>query len=133
MRSKGKAMDDDIIREIPWLDKLGPTDDLESRPPTDLVVVRGSTIEVLAPGDFVIRTHVRDQCQGRPCVIHAPTDHSMREMPLIWRWDRGIFERKCPHGIGHPDPDQEAYWREQGGQARVDSEMVHGCCGQCCL
>jgi len=130
-------MDYDIEKEISWLNELGPTDDgprLEARPPTDLVVVHGSTVEVLSERSFILRTHVRAECAGRPCVIHAPTDHSMSAMPLIWRWDRGIFERSCAHGVGHPDPDQEAYWRESGGQARVESEMVHGCCGQgCCV
>jgi hypothetical protein len=47
--------------------------------------------------------------------------HHMRDWPLIWRNDRGIFERKCPHGIGHPDPDQ-------GGP---NFSAVHGCDGCC--
>lgn len=127
-------MDDDIIREIPWLDELGYTDAgprFETRPPSDLAVIRGSVVEVLSAHDFVLRVHQGQECEGRPCVIHAPSDHSMRGMPLIWRWDRGIFERQCTHGIGHPDPDQEPYWRERGGQARVDSETIHGCDGCC--
>lgn len=61
------------------------------------------------------------------CVIHRPTDHHMRGWELVWREDRGIFERLCPHGIGHPDPDQFPYWDALGAEA----EGVHGC-DLCC-
>lgn len=71
--------------------------------------------------------HPSTACEGRPCVIHAPTDHHMSTWPLAWRNDRGIFERDCPHGIGHPDPDQFAYWAEMGWK----HAGVHGCDGCC--
>lgn len=74
-------------------------------------------------------TDVHDpaRCQGRPCVIHNPTPHRMSGWKLHWRNDRGLFERLCRHGIGHPDPDQFAYW------ASIDQrwQSVHGCCGCC--
>lgn len=46
------------------------------------------------------------------CVIHRPSEHHMRRWPLLWRSDRypGLFERICPHGVGHPDPDQFEHW-----------------------
>lgn len=69
------------------------------------------------------------KCQGRHCVIHNQSNHHMRGWALLWRGDRGIFERLCPkHGTGHPDPDQFEFW------ALTDQEWqgVHGCCG-CCL
>jgi hypothetical protein len=81
----------------------------------------------------VIRNlHSPDACAGRPCVIHNPSDHSMREFPTNWR-DGGMFdikpphmERICPHGVGHPDPDDAAY------QASVGQDVsVHGCDGCC--
>lgn len=60
------------------------------------------------------------ECAGRPCVIHNQSQHHMLDWTLNWRSDRGIFERMCPHGIGHPDPDnQEGY------------NSVHGCDGCC--
>ena len=71
--------------------------------------------------------HLPEKCEDRPCVIHRPTNHHMREWLLHWRNDRGIFERFCEHGIGHPDPDQFAYWKENG----LDHEKVHGCDGCC--
>ncbi|NKY60376.1 hypothetical protein [Nocardia flavorosea] len=76
----------------------------------------------------LVNVHPETACQGRACVIHAPTDHHMRAWTLLWRDDRGIFERLCPeHGIGHPDPDQYAYWEETGQLANT----IHGCCGCC--
>jgi hypothetical protein len=123
-------MDYDIEKEVGWLNDF-EVPQFRAVPPSDSVLVRGATVEILGPHEFVMRTHVQDECAGRPCVIHAPTAHSMRSMPLIWRWDRGIFERRCSHGIGHPDPDQMDYWRETGGEQRVEDEMIHGCDGCC--
>lgn len=79
--------------------------------------------------DMVMTVHDAATCDPQiPCVIHRPTDHHMSSWYLLWRGDRGIFERVCVHGTGHPDPDQFDYWylTEQEWQA------VHGCCG-CCV
>lgn len=51
----------------------------------------------------------------------------MRRWPMNWRGDRGILERICPHGIGHPDPDQREFWNETG----QEWQGVHGC-DACC-
>lgn len=69
------------------------------------------------------RTHPRGDICEQGCVIHNRTDHHMRHWPLLWRGDRKIFERICPHGIGHPDPDQVPYWRATDQMY----EAVHGC------
>lgn len=71
--------------------------------------------------------HDSSQCAGRPCTIHNRSDHHMRGWPQNWRADKGIMERICPHGIGHPDPD-ESHIYVWGGRA-VGS--VHGCDGCC--
>lgn len=68
--------------------------------------------------------HNREVCKGEPCPIHNPTNHCMRDFPTHWRDDRGIMERICPCGIGHPDPDDR---RIRLGQDPGD----HGCCGCC--
>ena len=80
-------------------------------------------------GAVIVLSNVHSEltCKGRTCVIHAPTDHHMRDWPLIWREDRGIFERICEHGTGHPDPDQIPYWQETD----QTYQAVHGCCGCC--
>ena len=74
------------------------------------------------------RVHARSETCAAGCVVHNPTAHHMRWWPLLWRDDRGIFERICPeHGVGHPDPDQFPYWRATDRMW----EAVHGCCGCC--
>lgn len=76
-------------------------------------------------------THVHDprDCQGRGCAIHNhPSAHKLRNAPLNWRGDRGILERICAHGVGHPDWDAAQYLVSIGR----GYESVHGCDG-CCL
>lgn len=83
---------------------------------------------VFEAGPMLLRdVHPAWTCEGRPCVIHNRSEHHMRSWPLLWRGDRQIFERLCPHGIGHPDPDQLPYWRSLG----MEVEAVHGCDGCC--
>lgn len=80
-------------------------------------------------GPVVLRnTHPAEKCAGRPCVIHAPSDHHMRDWPMTWRGDKYMMERSCPHGVGHPDPDDLAYHVSVGS----DWKAIHGCDG-CCL
>lgn len=73
---------------------------------------------VTGTGDL-LKVHDADVCAGDPCIIHNPSDHHMRTWPTHWRPDRGIMERRCPHGIGHPDPDDDG------------RDHVHGCDGCC--
>lgn len=64
-------------------------------------------------------THSAAKCSGRPCTIHNRSNHHMRHLPQHWRDDRGIMERTCEHGVGHPDPDE------------IASDTIHGCDGCC--
>lgn len=82
--------------------------------------------------------HEKADCKGEHCVIHNPSDHPMREFPTHWRADRYLMERICPHGVGHPDPDDIAYKRafvfakNSDGSAREGMyEDAHGCDGCC--
>lgn len=74
-------------------------------------------------GQTLYNVHAGDTCVGPACPIHNPTDHSMRHLKLYYRFDRGIFERICPHGIGHPDPDSIA--------SNPSDDGIHGCDGCC--
>jgi hypothetical protein len=74
----------------------------------------------------LMNVHSPKLCAGRACVLHNPSDHSMRSFPLTWRDDGRFMERTCPHGIGHPDPDDAAYRRSIN-----QSIGVHGCDGCC--
>jgi len=79
----------------------------------------------------LINVHSETGCNGHPCCIHHPSDHSMKDFPMNWRGDRGIMERICPHGIGHPDPDDNAFIRRTRGDKIADAEGIHGCDGCC--
>lgn len=74
--------------------------------------------------DTKIWTHKSGTCAGQQCTIHNMSNHSMRSFPQHWRSDRGIMERICSHGVGHPDPDD--YICNQN-----EWERVHGCDGCC--
>lgn len=68
----------------------------------------------------LVNVHSLEDCEGDVCPIHKLTDHSMRSFPQHWRDDRGIMERICSHGVGHPDPDDV-----------LNEDRVHGCDGCC--
>ena len=67
------------------------------------------------------RTHDDQACTREHCPVHNPSNHHMRTWPLNYRSDRGITERICKCGIGHPDPDCP----------RAQEDSIHGCCGCC--
>lgn len=80
-------------------------------------------------GPFHISTHPPEKCAGRACVIHAPSEHHMRDWPLNWRADRYLMERMCEHGVGHPDPDDVAYQKI----ARPEAAAGMHSCDLCCI
>lgn len=85
----------------------------------------------------VIRVHTKEECRApEACVIHNPSNHSMRDFPTHWRGDRYLMERICSHGVGHPDPDDIAFKRASAkttaDHMNLKYEGVHGCDG-CCL
>jgi hypothetical protein len=79
-------------------------------------------------GAVQIRTHNKGECKGRHCVIHNPSDHALRGWPRSWRTDINRMERVCPHGVGHPDPDEVAYRYNQLGQKNAGTHGCDGCC-----
>lgn len=84
-----------------------------------------------------ILVHDFEQCdsarKGAPqgCCVHGPSKHHMVDWPTHWRDDRKLMERICPHGIGHPDPDDIAFKRRHYGDEVAHTEAVHGCDGCC--
>lgn len=76
-----------------------------------------------------LEVHHKDECKAEYCVIHNPSAHVMREFPTRWRMDRAIMERICPHGIGHPDPDDVAFYLSRNPNDK--HYAVHGCDGCC--
>ncbi len=75
--------------------------------------------------------HAAEDCfLPESCTIHVHSDHRLRHWPQYWRADRVMMERTCPHGIGHPDPDQVLFWRAVYPDTAWTDE-VHGCDGCC--
>lgn len=96
----------------------------------DLIGVPGyaePAIGMQVEGGAVMRVHPPERCAGEPCCIHNPTEHHMRAWPMNFRADIGVMERTCPHGVGHPDPDDLTF------HIKNDRPWVarHGCCGCC--
>jgi hypothetical protein len=81
-------------------------------------------------GGEVIYAHPRKDCVGRSCCVHNPSAHHMFAWPQHFRADRALTERICPHGIGHPDPDDLYYKRLMAGTDDT-ADGVHGCDGCC--
>lgn len=75
---------------------------------------------VLENNGEIVLAHPPTQCAGSQCCLHNRSDHHMRSWPQVWRGDRGLMERICPHGCGHPDLDD------------FSEDHVHGCDG-CCI
>lgn len=73
-----------------------------------------------------LKVHTRSVCQAlkrglKTCVIHARADTHMKDWPTNWRTSWGGFmEVICPHGVGHPAPEET----RPGG-------FGHGCDGCC--
>lgn len=82
---------------------------------------------VLAENAVLRNVHSAEKCAGQYCVFHNPSDHHMREWPTMYRTEKGLMERICPHGFGHPDPDDAAYHVSRGAVWVT----VHGCDGCC--
>lgn len=90
----------------------------------ELVTLERSTVQM--------SVHDKEACRfPERCVIHNMSDHSMREFTQHWRSDRGLMERTCDHGIGHPDPDSAYFMRHVMTSQQYVTEMVHGCDGCC--
>ena len=83
--------------------------------------------------------HTKKACnasrkEGAPeyCFIHNPSNHKMRDWPIILRAST-LIERMCPHGVGHPDPDSVAYlnWHSKKIGHFDAAYDWHGCDGCC--
>lgn len=78
----------------------------------------------------VLQIHGPRKCSGQACCFHAPSDHPLREAPMIWLRSLNLMMRKCEHGLIHPDPDSLAHvW------SRMSTfDGWHPCCAeQCCM
>ncbi len=82
-----------------------------------------STRMQLEHTETYLHCHDDLSCRGDYCTLHNRSDHAMRSFPQHWRDDRSLMERICPHGVGHPDPDE--IYLDRNGRG------IHGCDGCC--
>jgi len=80
----------------------------------------------LENSNIKLLAHEPDECKSPDaCTIHNRTDHHMRSFKQFYRFGRGIMERICSHGVGHPDPDDIRIINKA-------DDGVHDCDG-CCI
>jgi hypothetical protein len=99
---------------------------------TGFPVTRLERVELV--GGEVVYAHHRSECLGPNCSVHHPSAHGMTTFPQHFREDRVLMERVCPHGVGHPDPDDLAYKGLFLSDEEAAAEGIHGCCrDHCCM
>jgi hypothetical protein len=82
----------------------------------------------------MVRVHAPGQCGTliSTCALHNPSDHPLKDAEMIFRQDRfGLIERRCEHGIAHPDPDSVLYILVHDGRIHPSQVTRHGCDGCC--
>ncbi len=83
----------------------------------DLIVLHDGT---------VLETHGPARCRRTFCTIHHPSDHPLKEAPLVWSRRTNLMLRICDHGCEHPDPDSAAVLNRP-------ALIRHECCpDHCC-
>lgn len=90
---------------------------------------------ISTPEQGVVKTHGINDCGGRPCCVHNPSEHHMRDWPIIFDMKKmALALRLCAHGYGHPDPDSLAYFctRKGIGANTIAWLLLHQC-DDCCL
>lgn len=86
-------------------------------------------------GSAIVTVHRPDVCEGMICALHSPTRHAMRDWPIRWRGQPRSsrrLERVCPHGVGHPDPDDYVYRALTRGLVEPAAFLAHPCCDEAC-
>lgn len=85
-----------------------------------------SELERFEFSNGIARVHPAKLCEGTFCPIHNPSEHRMRDWPMLLR-ESALIERTCEHGVGHPDPDSAAFMDRRFGLGWG----THGCDGCC--
>ncbi len=88
----------------------------------------------LADGAVITATHPVGECvTPGGCPLHCPSDHALRDAPLVHHVPTGGLGRRCDHGQTHPDID-DVRLRERGATKYVGRipGWVHQPCDGCC-
>lgn len=89
-------------------------------------------IWMMEDGTVWENVHPKERCLGERCVVHAPTDHHMRNWAMRLSSVSGIVYRMCPHGNPHVDPDSRYYLVAVRGFHVPSCHCPCGCCGDGC-
>lgn len=86
----------------------------------------------------VLYHHPRLVCERtpeRPCPLHRPSNHKLKNRPIDWVDELKAIVRVCEHDQAHPDPD-DLYFKLAKGDpslrapiAFLISHPCDGCCG----
>jgi len=77
----------------------------------------------------MVTVHAQSECAGEYCALHNPSDHPLRDAPMVLRLDKGaLIERTCEHGVGHSDPDSVAFFTRIGKDPEMFDHSCDGCC-----
>jgi hypothetical protein len=126
---KGKKADQIIVDEV--LDWDDPTKDIRAAKKQMEAEAAGKIIpryESHVMDGMRVLTHAKERCQGRNCVIHNPSDHHMRGWEKRFHQPSQQTIRVCKHGLGHPDPDDVAYWQQIAHRRISTKHECDGCC-----
>ena len=74
--------------------------------------------------------HTKANCSGS-CCLHGTSIYASCKMPRSWRFDRGIIEHQCEHGVGHPCRAGVEYAKAISGPDDDYDSGIHGC-DRCC-
>lgn len=76
------------------------------------------------------KVHDVVKCQGRRCVIHAPTAHDLILWPAIMDGRKNFFMvwRLCVHFVVHPDLDALWFMEEEQDIFGIGVHDCDGCC-----
>lgn len=89
--------------------------------------------DLIGTVDGPVIVHPPQRCAGQVCCVHNPSVHPLDSAPLVWRSDRVLMERRCEHGVGHPDPDDLAHKARTWGSNYARWNAIHDCCpDRCC-
>lgn len=82
-----------------------------------------------------LNVHPAWACSIKPCAIHAPSDHPLKNAPIDYRYfngSRGLM-RMCSHSVWHPDTDSLTFvLRVKGPEAAAKFDEHQCCVHKCC-
>ena len=90
----------------------------------------------LYDGSTLTGVHEPDECALEHCCIHNPSDHPLKDAPLLWMGELRAMYRVCEHEFFHPDPDDLQFmlasWRMADAEAIASVHMMSEHCDGCC-